>query len=90
MDIDKEISSLERNGILSISESPKLLATKALIILFISFGLTYLIKPIYIVELKLDPMTKSCGYSILKKQFLIVSIINFILLYLISYYFNLL
>lgn len=90
MDIDKEITSLERNGIFTTSDSSKLIVIKGSLLLLTSLAITYVIKPIYILQLKYDPTSKDCSYSILKKRFLIVSVIIFIILYLISYYFNLL
>ncbi len=90
MDIDKEITSLERNGIFTTSDSPKLLIIKGTLLLLLSSAITYIIKPIYTLRLKYDPSTKDCSYTILKKRFLIVSFVNFVLLYLVSYYFNLL
>ena len=90
MDIDKEITSLERNGIFTTSDSPKLLIVKATLLLLISSAITYIIKPVYILKLKYDPSSKDCGYNILKKRFLVISVVNFVILYLVAYYFNLL
>jgi hypothetical protein len=89
MDIDKEISSLERNGsFISSSSSPKLTLIKLACIFVTSTILTYVIKPIYTLELTYNSIEKECGYKVLKKRFFFVSLFIFFLLSLFAYYCN--
>jgi len=90
MDIDKQIASLESKSVFSFdsSSSPKLIIAKLSALFVVGIILTYMIKPMMIVKLKFDGETQRCSYEIIKKKFLIVSIIMTILLFFVISQFN--
>jgi len=90
MDIDKQIASLESKSVFSFdsSSSPKLIVAKILTIFIVAVILTYMIKPMTIVKLKFDGESQRCSYEIIKKKFLIVSVVIAILLFFIISQFN--
>jgi ABC-type Na+ efflux pump permease subunit len=90
MDIDKQIASLESKSVFSFdsASSPKLIVAKILTIFIVAVILTYIIKPMTIVKLKFDGETQGCSYEIIKKKFLIVSVVIAILLFFIISQFN--
>jgi hypothetical protein len=90
MDIEKQLASLERNGIFPTSSSTKTTLIKLITLYVVSCILTYIIKPIYVLQLKYDSISKQCNYTLLKKRFLIISTVNFLCLYCVAYFSNLL
>jgi len=91
MDIDKQIASLETKNTFSFTgSSPKIICAKYCAIFVVGVILTYLIKPMPIVTLRFDPETQSCSYKIIKKKFLITSIIISVILFFAISNFNIL
>ena len=87
MDIDRQIASLDDTSMFS-TESPKVLVVKILIIFLVSGFLTYIIKPLGILKLKYDVEQKKCSYEIIKKNFLILSLIISVILSFTIWYFR--
>jgi hypothetical protein len=83
MDIDKQIASLEENTVFKC-DSPKLMIIKFLGVFISGLIISYLLKPMTIVQLQYDPETQGCGYKIIKKRFLILSIIMSIIIFFIA------
>jgi hypothetical protein len=92
MDIDKQIASLESKNVFSFdsSSSPKLIIAKLSALFVLGIILTYMIKPMFVIKLKFDGETQRCSYEIIKKKFLIVSVIMTIMLFFIISQFNIL
>lgn len=87
MDIDRQIASLDDSSMFN-TESPKILIVKILIIFLVSGFLTYVVKPLGILKLKYDVEQKKCSYEIIKKNFIILSLIITVVLSFIIWYFK--
>jgi hypothetical protein len=74
MDIDRQIASLDDSSMFN-TESPKALVVKILVIFLVSGFLTYMVRPLGILKLKYDVEQKKCSYEIIKKNFIILSLI---------------
>lgn len=87
MDIDRQIASLEDSSMFN-TESPKVLIIKILVIFLVSGFLIYMVKPLGILKLKYDAEQKKCSYEIIKKNFIILSLIISVVLSFTIWYFK--
>lgn len=89
MDIDKQINSLERVSLFQ-NESTRVLVLKIISMFLFSLLLVYIIKPVYILDIKHNQVDDTCNHSLLKKRFIIVSSVVFVSVFLANYYLMLL